>query len=137
MRNQLRVTISATATQCLGFGITDNPGTFSRRRYIQSGVNVGEYSPQAQWLRYRKLSLFELCRRDRTPILTNDITVKYNMKSFRCYELFQDYLYSELTFSASLSHSLMSVVSMELWSPHKMAKIRHSDEGVPDPRICG
>ena len=31
----------------------------------------------------------------------------------------------------------LSVVSMELWSPHKMAEIRHrhSNAGVLDPRI--
>ena len=31
----------------------------------------------------------------------------------------------------------LSVVSMELWSPHKMAEIspRRSNEGVPDPRM--
>ena len=31
----------------------------------------------------------------------------------------------------------LSVVSMELWSPHKMAEIRprHSNQVVPDPKI--
>ena len=36
------------------------------------------------------------------------------------------------------SHNIaLSVVSMELWSPHKMAEIRHRTQqrGGPDPRI--
>ena len=40
------------------------------------------------------------------------------------------------SFPSSLPLAL-SVVSMEVFAPHKMAEIRprHSNEGVPDPRI--
>ena len=48
-------------------------------------------------------------------------------------------VFNKRTVSHSLSLSfVLLVVSMELWSPHKLAEIRprHSNEGFPDPSSC-